>query len=155
AAAVLGRRRLAAWRPARADLFGALGVGAVALAVRCVGLNAFGQTWDEDVYWSSGRNLLVNLVHLDFRARMWRWNFDHPPLAKSIVGLGALWHDGYGPARALVAVVGAATCVLVFVVGRDLYTRRVGLCAVLLYALLPPAVAHSQISGLETPSTCF
>jgi 4-amino-4-deoxy-L-arabinose transferase-like glycosyltransferase len=127
----------------------------LALAIRLWHLGSFGQTWDEDVYWSSGRNYLENLVHLDFRPRMWRWNYQHPPIAKYILGLGALWHDGYGPARALEALMGGATCVLTYAIGRDLYSQRVGVGAGLLYAFLPAAVAHSQISGLETPSTFF
>jgi 4-amino-4-deoxy-L-arabinose transferase-like glycosyltransferase len=133
----------------------ALALFAVAAAIRLWHLNAFGQTWDEDVYWSSGRNYLENLVHLDFRARMWRWNFEHPPVAKYILGLGALWHDGYGPARALVALFGAGTCATVYFIGKELYSQRVGIAAALLLAFLPPAVAHSQISGLEVPSTFF
>ena len=133
----------------------ALALFAAAAAIRLWHLNAFGQTWDEDVYWSSGRNYLENLVHLDFRARMWNWNFEHPPIAKYIVGLGALWHDGYGPARFLVALTGAGTCVLAYFIGKELYSRRVGVGAALLLAFLPPAIAHSQISGLEMPSTFF
>jgi 4-amino-4-deoxy-L-arabinose transferase-like glycosyltransferase len=153
--AFLARRRLRAAWPAGPDALAMAAVLVVAAALRLYHVSGFGQTWDEDVYWSSGRNYLENLVHLDFRARMWRWNYEHPPVAKYLVGLGALWHDGYGPARALVALVGAATCVVVYLLGRDLFSRRVGVCAALLYALLPPAIAHSQISGLETPSTFF
>lgn len=133
----------------------ALALFGVAVAIRLWRLNAFGQTWDEDVYWSSGRNYLENLAHFDFRARMWNWNYEHPPIAKYIVGLGALWHDGYGPARALVALLGAGTCVLVYLIGKDLYSRRIGIGGALLLAFLPPAIAHSQISGLEMPSTFF
>jgi 4-amino-4-deoxy-L-arabinose transferase-like glycosyltransferase len=127
----------------------------LALALRLWHLSGFGQTWDEDVYWSSGRNYLQNLLHGDFRARMWQWNFEHPPVAKYLLGFGALWHDGYGPARALCATLGAATCGLIYLIGRDLYSRRVGVGAALLYAVLPHTVAHSQIAGLETPSTFF
>jgi 4-amino-4-deoxy-L-arabinose transferase-like glycosyltransferase len=152
-AAFLWRRRLLAWRPHRIDVGLVILVFAAAASLRLWGLGAFGQTWDEDVYWSSGRNYLENLLHFDFRQRMWRWNFEHPPVAKYLLGLGALWHDGYGPARALVALVGSATCVLIYLIGRELYSRRVGAGAALLYVFLPPAVAHSQISGLETPST--
>src|SRR5262249_1038909 len=128
---------------------------AVAAAIRLWRLGAFGQTWDEDVYWSSGRNYLENLVHLDFRMRMWRWNFEHPPVAKYVLGLGALWHDGYGPARALFPLLGAGPCVPAYLIGKELYSRRVGMGAALLLAFLPPAIAHSQISGLEIPSTFF
>jgi 4-amino-4-deoxy-L-arabinose transferase-like glycosyltransferase len=141
------------WRPARFDLWAGTAVFAVALAVRLWRLGAYGQTWDEDCYWSAGRNDVLNLLRLDFRPSSWAWNHEHPPVAKYLVGLAALWHDGYGPARAVQAVLGAATCVVVFALGRDLFSRRVGVGAALLYAFLPHAVAHSQITGLETPST--
>ncbi|HJZ84844.1 MAG TPA: glycosyltransferase family 39 protein [Polyangia bacterium] len=153
--AFLLRERLRACKPARADVIAVVLLLAVALALRLWKLGAFGQTWDEDVYWSSGRNYLENFIHLDFRPRMWRWNFEHPPIAKYILGLGALWHDGYGPARALSALLGALTCALIYGIGRELFSRTVGAGAALLYAFLPPALAHSQIAGLETPSTFF
>ena len=36
----------------------------------------FGQTWDEDCYWSAGRNYLINLLGLDFRSASWTWNYE-------------------------------------------------------------------------------
>jgi 4-amino-4-deoxy-L-arabinose transferase-like glycosyltransferase len=137
------------------DVLAGAAVFSAALAMRFWRFGEFGQTWDEDCYWSGGRNYLVNLARLDFRPDSWAWNHEHPPVAKYLIGLAALWHDGYGPARAMEALLGAATCALVFRIGRDLFSRRVGLGAALLYAFLPPAVAHSQITGLETPSTFF
>ena len=151
----LSRARPPQRRAAPADVLTAGAVFAVALAMRLWRLGDFGQTWDEDCYWSAGRNYLVNLARLDFRPDSWGWNHEHPPVAKYLVGLAALWHDGYGPARAVEALLGAATCLVVFLIGRDLFSRRVGVGAALLYAFLPPAVAHSQITGLETPSTLF
>jgi len=147
--------RLRRWSPAPSDTLAGGAVFAAALAMRLWRLGDFGQTWDEDCYWSAGRNYLVNLARLDLRPESWVWNDEHPPVAKYLVGLAALWHDGYGPARAVEAFLGAATCLVVFLIGRDLYSRRVGAAAGLLYAFLPPAVAHSQITGLETPSTFF
>jgi 4-amino-4-deoxy-L-arabinose transferase-like glycosyltransferase len=127
----------------------------LALGMRSWRFGEFGQTWDEDCYWSAGRNYLVNVARLDLRPESWAWNDEHPPVAKYLAGLGALWTDGYDAARAVEAVLGAATCAVVYLLGRDLFSRRVGVAAGLLYAFLPPAVAHSQITGLETPSTFF
>ncbi len=152
--ALLGDR-LRQWVPAPADLRAGAAAFAAALAIRLFRLGGFGQAWDEDCYWSAGRNYLLNVALLDFRPESWSWNYEHPPVAKYVAGLAALWHDGYGPARALEAVLGALTCVAVFGLGRDLFSRRIGLGASLLYAFLPPAVAHSQVTGLETPSTLF
>jgi hypothetical protein len=128
------------------------GVFALALAARWIGLAAFGQTWDEDEYWSAGRNYLVNLVDLDFRGRAWRWNQEHPPVTKYLAGLGALWQDGYGVARALFALVGAGTCALVTAIGARLFGERAGLLAGIAAALFPRLVAHDQIVGHEAPS---
>ena len=147
--------RLPRWQTARSDVWGAVAAFSVAMALRRWRLGAFGQTWDEDCYWSAGRNYVLNLLRFDFRPSSWAWNYEHPPIAKYLVGLAGLWHDGYGPARALEAALGAATCVVVFALGRELFSRRVGMGAALLYASLPHAVAHSQITGLETPSTFF
>jgi 4-amino-4-deoxy-L-arabinose transferase-like glycosyltransferase len=150
-----GGGRLRRWAPARADVIAGSAVLAAALAIRFWRFGDFGQTWDEDCYWSAGRNYLINILGFDFRAASWSWNYEHPPVAKYLAGLGALWHDGYGPARAIEAVLGAATSLVVFFIGRDLFSRRVGVGAALLHAFLPPAVAHSQVTGLETPSTFF
>ncbi len=149
----LARRRLAAVR--REDLLWGAGIFVAAAALRLTNLSAFGQTWDEDVYWSSGRNYLLNLASLDFRPRMWTWNFEHPPVAKYLLGLGALWHDGYEPARAVIALLSSGIAVVAYLLGRDLYSGRAGAAAGLLVAFAPHVAAHGVISGLETPSTFF
>ncbi len=138
------------------------GVFVFALVVRLVGLSAAGQTWDEDEYWSSGRNYLVNLLSLDFSDASWRWNFEHPPVTKYIGGLGALWQDGYDVARALFAALSAGTCALAAAIAMRLYGRaddeareRVGILAGLACALTPHLIGHAHVVGHETPSTFF
>ncbi|MBI4317438.1 MAG: glycosyltransferase family 39 protein [Chloroflexi bacterium] len=128
---------------------------ALALAARLLALSQAGQTWDEDEYWSAGRNYITNLLSLDFSANAWRWNFEHPPVTKYIAGLGALWSDGYGPARLLFALMGSATCVLACALGTRLFSSRVGLLAGVIVALFPRLVAHDVIIGHETPSVFF
>lgn len=140
-------------RPAaRLDLALFLALFAAALAIRLWDLSAAGQTWDEDVYWSTARNMIDNVLNGDLRSGSWKWNVEHPPVAKWIYTLGTLASWDFGAARALSAVVGALTCAFLFVVGRDLISRRVGVGAALLCAVLPHVIAHSKVVGLEAPS---
>ena len=141
------------WRP-RVDR-AVLAIFLVALAARLIGLNAAGQTWDEDEYWCSGKNYLLNLLDFDFRARAWRWNHEHPPLTKYVAGLGALWQDGYGTARALFAVLGAGTCALICAIGRRLFGGWAGVFAGITAAFLPRLIAHDRVVGHETTSVFF
>jgi hypothetical protein len=144
---------LLVWRPRLDRLAG--GVFLLALALRVAGIGAQGQTWDEDEYWSAGRNYATNIASLDFHESSWQWNFQHPPVTKYIAGLGSLWADGYGPARFLFALFSAATCALVFAIGRKLFGARAGVIAGAVAALLPPLLAHASIVGHETPSVFF
>ena len=126
-----------------------------ALLVRLWVVAAFGQTWDEDEYWSAGRNYLENILDLDFSAYAWRFNYEHPPLTKYIAGLGALWTDGYGGARLLFALIGAGTCALATDLGRRLFDTRAGMVAGVILALFPRLIAHDVVVGHETPSVFF
>jgi 4-amino-4-deoxy-L-arabinose transferase-like glycosyltransferase len=138
--------------PGHRTLLAVGGIFLFALVVRLIGLHAAGQTWDEDEYWSSGRNYVLNLLNLDFSEASWRWNHEHPPITKYIAGLGALLTDGYGGARFLFALIGAGTCALVVSIGRRLFCLRVGIFAGAICALTPHLIAHARVVGHETPS---
>jgi 4-amino-4-deoxy-L-arabinose transferase-like glycosyltransferase len=135
-------------------------VFAVGLAVRLLGIHAFGQTWDEDVNWAAGRNYVTNLLALDVSPGSWQWNFEHPPVMKYLAGIGAQLADGFGPARALSAIWVALGCALLVPIGARLYPHgearlRVGILAAAIAALLPPLVAHGQIVGHEAPTVLW
>ena len=127
----------------------------VALVVRLHGLMDVAQTWDEDEYWSAGRNDVLNVLRHDTGEASWRWNFQHPPITKYIAGVGALWMDGFAASRVLFALMGAGTCVLIFSIGRHMFSNRVGAYAGVCAAFLPHLIAHSRIIGHETPSLFF
>jgi 4-amino-4-deoxy-L-arabinose transferase-like glycosyltransferase len=132
-----------------------LAMGAVlagALLARWIDLSGHGQTWDEDVNWAAGRNYITNILSLDFHARSWIWNYEHPPVMKYLEGIGAQFADGFGPARALSSVWTALGCALLVPIGARLYNLRTGLLAGAIAALLPPLVAHGQIVGHESPT---
>ncbi len=148
-----GLHRLRVDPQARLDALAALALGLGALAVRLWGLDAAGQTWDEDVYFGAGRNYWLNWLALDFRPESWAWNLEHPPITKYLVGFGALWSESLTVSRAVSAALGGLTASLVYLVGRDGFSdRRVGLVAGLLVALLPSLVAHGRVAGHEAPS---
>jgi len=148
-------RRLRRERWARADLGLCLVLLAAALALRLWDRGAAGQTWDEDVYWTAGRNFIDNLLGLDFRSASWAWNHEHPALAKWLYGPATLIADGFEPARVVAIVVGSLTCVVVFLAGRDMINRRVGFVGAALCVVMPHIIGHSKIIGLETPTGLF
>lgn len=163
------RRPLLAWlrdlranRTTRLDAATLLGLLVVALAARLWDLGSAGQTWDEDVYFSAGRNQWLNLLAADFRASSWQWNLEHPPVTRYLVGLGALFGEHLNNARALVAGVGALVVPVTYLVGRDLFgDRRVGWVAATVAVALPTLLAHAQVAGHESLSvllytlTCY
>jgi hypothetical protein len=150
---MLARRRLAA--VSRGTWLAMASVFVVGVAARWIDLGGFGQTWDEDANWCAGRNYVTNLVGLDFDARSWQWNFEHPPVMKYLAGIGAQLADGFGPARALSAVWIALGCALLVPIGARLFRLRVGALAGAIATLLPPMVAHGQIVGHESPTVLW
>jgi 4-amino-4-deoxy-L-arabinose transferase-like glycosyltransferase len=150
---VLARARLR--RVPRATYIAMAAVFALACVARWLDLGGFGQAWDEDVNWASGRNYITNLLALDVSPTSWVWNLEHPPVMKYLAGIGAQFADGYGPARALSAVWVALGCALLVPIGARLYRLRVGVLAGVVAALLPSLVAHGQIVGHESPSVLW
>ncbi len=146
----------------RLDAATVLGLFAVALAARLWGLGGAGQTWDEDVYFSAGRNQWLNLLAADFRAGSWQWNLEHPPVTRYLAGLGSLFGEHLNTARAMSAVAGALVVPVIYLAGRDLFgDRRVGGVAAAVAVGLPTLLAHSQVAGHESSSlllytlTCY
>lgn len=150
---ILARHRLRA--VPRATWLAIGGVFVVGCIVRWIGLDGFGQTWDEDVNWAAGRNYVTNVLALDLSVGSWMWNFEHPPVMKYLAGIGAQFADGFGPARALSAVWMALGCALLVPIGARLYNLRVGILAGAIATLLPHLVAHGQIVGHESPTVLW
>jgi 4-amino-4-deoxy-L-arabinose transferase-like glycosyltransferase len=150
-----GMKQLARDPAARLDLLAFVLLFGAGLAMRLWDLSAAGRTWDEDVYWTAGRDFVQNLLAGDWRPESWAWNNEHPAMAKWIYGPATLIAESFTPPRALSAILGALTCALTFLAGRDLVNRRVGLVGAGLCLVLPHLVAHHKIIGLETPSGLF
>jgi len=144
------RRRLAA---VPRDMWIAIAAVFVAgVALRWFDLDGAGQTWDEDVNWAAGRNYVSNVLALDFRPTSWSWNYEHPPIMKYLAGIGAQLADGFGPARAISAIVVALGCALLVPIGARLYSLRTGILAAAIATLLPSLVGHGKIVGHEGPT---
>ena len=148
-------KRALAHGPSRRIWASAALMAVLALGVRLWDLGGAGQTWDEDVNWSAGRNYITNLLALDFSSASWQWNYEHPPIMKYIAGLGAQWADGYGPARALSALLSALAVALLVPIGAHLYSARVGVWAAIIAALSPHLIAHGKVVGHEAPTVFF
>jgi 4-amino-4-deoxy-L-arabinose transferase-like glycosyltransferase len=130
-------------------------VFAVAAAARLWDLGGAGQTFDEDTNWSAGRTYVANLVALDFDQRAWVANYEHPPVMKYLAGIGAQLADGYGPARAISALLMAAACALLVAIGARLWSLRAGVAAGVIAALTPHLIAHGKVVGHEAPTVLW
>ena len=147
------RHRLA--RVPRDTWFAIGAVFVVALVIRLIDLGGAGQTWDEDVNWGAGRNYIQNLLGGEIGHRSWVWNYEHPPIMKYLAGIGAQLSSGFGPARAISAILVAIGCALLVPIGKRLFDQRTGIVAAGIAALLPPLVAHGQIVGHEAPTVLW
>ena len=119
--------------------------------LRLWALDAVGFNSDEAVYAGQAASLAGDRQTSElfpiFRA--------HPLLFQSTLSLVYRLGGGDVAARSLVAAFGLATIVLVFLLGRLLYSRNVGLVAALLLAVMPYAVGVSRQVLLDTPMTFF
>ena len=79
----------------------------------------------------------------------------HPLLLQTLLSVGFRLRLGDGFARVTVAVMGVATVYLVYELGRLLYSRRAGLFAALLMALMPYHVVVTRQVLLDGPMTFY
>jgi 4-amino-4-deoxy-L-arabinose transferase-like glycosyltransferase len=128
---------------------------ALALAIRLFDLSGAGQTWDEDANWAAGRNYISNLLSFDFSTASWQWNYEHPPVMKYLMGIGAQLSDGFGPARVISAIIGGVSAALMMPLVGRLFGWKVGGLAGLIASLLPPLIAHSKVVGHESPTVLW
>ena len=139
----------------RGVLIAGVAIFALALCVRLYDIGGAGQTWDEDVNWSAGRNYITNIVHHDFAQRSWIWNLEHPPVMKYLAGIGAQFQDGFDVSRGISGGCVALACFFVVLIGARLYRPRVGILAGVIAALLPSLIAHGKVVGHEAPTALW
>ncbi len=124
----------------------------LAFAVRLIGLNSVGFNTDEAVYAGQAAGILndadLRPYFPVFRA--------HPLLFQFVLALayaGAGVNDYVG--RLVSVVMGAITLLVVFGLGRTLYSARTGLVAALFMALMPYHVIVTRQVLLDGPMTLF
>ncbi len=153
------RRRRGIPPIAAKELGTGVAIFASAWITRLVGLDAQGRTWDERDYFQAARHYVHNFVLGDGSSFAFHFNLEHPPVAKWIYaifsGLFATYDDDHTPGKLAASLMGAATCLLVYLVVKELYDRRSAVLAGLLCAWMPPFVAHGKVLGLEAPMTMF
>lgn len=129
---------------------GLIAVLALALGIRLVNLNLVGYNSDEAVYAGQGAAIAQVPVITDhfpvFRAHPLLFQFSLAVLYK-FFGL----NDMMG--RAASALIGVATVLLVYLLGKRLYGRQAGLIAALLLAVMPYHVVPTRQVLLDGPMT--
>ncbi|MGZ4494241.1 MAG: ArnT family glycosyltransferase [Nocardioides sp.] len=129
-------------------LLGTLGVGAT---VRLVNLNVYGFNSDEAVYAGQAAALAGNPHYVGafpvFRA--------HPMLIQSLLSVffRSGEHDVVG--RVVIAAIGVLTLYVVHRLGVELYSRRVGVLAAAIMALMPYHVMVTRQVLLDGPMVLF
>lgn len=145
------RRGSAPWQDA---LVAAL-LGGVAVAVRAWAIPSQDVLWDELAYLLSGDHMVRNAMLGDWSKEAFRFNFEHPPVAKWIYGVGGLL-GGHAGARALGAALQGAAVAFTYGLGRLLFRRPlVAATGAGVLCFLPHVVGHGRLSGLESPVLFF
>ncbi len=111
---------------------------------------------DEMTYIEAGRLYVSSLLEGKMFSPWWL-NFEHPALAKYLIGLsvGLLPLPTHIAARMPSVVLGSLTCVLVYFLGKALFSERVGLISSILLAFNVLSIIGSKQAMLEAPLTFF
>jgi len=126
-------------------------VGIVAAIPRVWNLMALGFNSDEAVYAGQAASIAGDPTYLPyfpiFRA--------HPLLFQTMLSIPYQWGVSPLVGRLLSAAFGVATVWLVYLIGKTLYQRQVGLVAALIVALMPYHVVVTRQVLLDGPLTFF
>ena len=119
----------------------------IASAVRLVGIGNLGFNSDEAVYAGQAASLAGNPLYIGnfpvFRA--------HPMLTQSLLSLVFRTGEHDTAGRVVVALLGVATVLVVYLLGRQMYSHRLGLVAALFLALMPYHVIVTRQVLLDGP----
>ncbi len=126
-------------------------LGLVAVAVRAWAIPTQDVLWDELAYLVSGDHMVRNAMLGDWSKEAFRFNFEHPPVAKWLYGLGGLL-GGHAGARALGAALQGGAVAFTYALGRLLFRRPlVAAVGAGVLTFMPHVVGHGRLSGLESP----
>lgn len=132
----------------------------IVLIPRVIDLDNPGLTWDAPGYLWAGKTYIANLLSLQLDPEAWKPNWEHPPLAKYLMGISIYALKPYGisevaAARLPNAVLGALTCLVIYFFLKESYTEWVGALAALTLSFLPRFFAHTRYAALDAPETAF
>jgi 4-amino-4-deoxy-L-arabinose transferase-like glycosyltransferase len=82
-------------------------------------------------------------------------NYLHPPLWTYLLGIGALISDNPLYGRMIAVAVSSVSVVIVYLLGKRLFSRKVGLIAGILYAIYPNLVGFSHYLWSENLLACM
>ncbi|MEM2091860.1 MAG: glycosyltransferase family 39 protein [Candidatus Bathyarchaeia archaeon] len=131
------------------------------LIPRIINLDNPGLTWDEPAYIEAGRIYVDGMLKSQiFSISIWRVNWEHPPIAKYLIGLSLhvlepLGFSEVAAARVPNTILGSLTCLLLYLFLHDTYGESVSILASLLLSCLPNFFAHSRYAALDAPETFF
>lgn len=143
----------------KTDLILAAFILLLAFGIRYVSLSDVGVTTDEPIYVQSGLGYVQNVLNLDHSNVTWSTNMEQPPVSKYIYGT-VIWlthgfsflnYDMFLVAKMASALMGALSCVVVYLIGRDFFNRKTGIAAAVVLALVPEFIAHTQTATIESP----
>jgi 4-amino-4-deoxy-L-arabinose transferase-like glycosyltransferase len=134
----------------------------LSMGVGLYGLMDAGITWDEPLTIMAGMKYGHNVETLNFSPEAWSMVMEHGPLSKYIYGaaLGLAGHrtldyQAFVICKTVAVIMGTLTCILAFIVGREIYDRLLGFGAAAILALIPDFVAHSQQAAIDNPIALF
>lgn len=123
------------------------GVLALAAGIRLVDIGTLGFNSDEAVYAGQAASLAGNPLYVDnfpvFRA--------HPMLTQSLLSLVFRTGEHDTAGRVVIALLGVATVLVVYLLGRRMYSHRIGVVAALFLAVMPYHVIVTRQVLLDGP----
>src|SRR5437879_12132991 len=128
----------------------------VALIPRILLARRLDQVTDEIIYIMGGKAYLPLLFHLNITSDLWTFNYEHPPVAKILIGV-CLYidaHIGYllnvlFVARIPSIVLGTVLLGAIYWLGRAPFGRGIALLATLCLAVSPWLVYSSALACFD------
>lgn len=150
------------YRSISLDLLLAFGVALVSLIPRILMALQLDMVTDEVVYILGGKIYLPLLLHFNISSPQWRYNYEHPPFVKLLIGftvavntkLGHLLPDLFA-ARLPSIVMGTLLVVAMYWLGRAPFGRVIALVAALSLAVSPWLVYFSGLAYLDMTMTAL
>ena len=142
-------------------LFWFISIFLISLLPRIMNLDEPGLTWDEPAYIEASKIYINSIFGARFfDASVWKPNWEHPPMAKYLIGISLAFFEPFGfsevtAARIPNTILGSLTCSLLYLFLRNAYGNSVSILASLSLSFLPRFFAHTRYAALDAPETFF